>query len=248
MAMNPRLLRPLATGFDPRRIAGLQLWLAGERGVFDADVGGSPSVDGGAVGRWEDQSGNGRHFIQSVANNRPSYLTGANGRNGQPVLQFDGSNDRLTANIATFAQPNTLFLAAQNNIPPSTAPNQQHLIDGNTNRSVFYRSGATGLLFAGNNGPSVNNVWTQGTFRIIGGLFNGASSVMFVDGVASASANPGAGQFGGNGVLLGCAQGTASGFWNGNIAEVLHFNRSLSADERNAVQRYLGRKWGVTIA
>jgi hypothetical protein len=33
-----------------------------------------------------------------------------------------------------------------------------------------------------------------------------------------------------------------------DIAEVLHWNRALSASERSRVERYLGRKWGVTVA
>jgi hypothetical protein len=95
MAMNPRLLVPRATSFDPRSIAGLEAWwdAADASTLFDAATGGSLVANDGDVGRWEDKSGNARHFEQGTAANRPLRKPASiNGRHG---VYFDGNNDLL---------------------------------------------------------------------------------------------------------------------------------------------------------
>ena len=53
----------------PQTIAGLQLWLDATTGLYDAaSGGGAVTTDSAAVARWEDRSGNARHFTQSIAN------------------------------------------------------------------------------------------------------------------------------------------------------------------------------------
>jgi hypothetical protein len=58
MPMNPRLLRPIATGFNPKSIANLGMWL-------DASSDGSLTLNGNTVSEWRDLSGNGRHVAQA---------------------------------------------------------------------------------------------------------------------------------------------------------------------------------------
>ena len=61
--------------FTPATISGLQLWLdaADSSTLFDAITGGNlVTTEGAAVARWADKSGNNRHAIQSVVNNRPT--------------------------------------------------------------------------------------------------------------------------------------------------------------------------------
>jgi len=96
MAMNPRLLRPLASGItDPSLISGLGLWLdaADSTTLFDADTGGSLPAADGAVGRWEDKSGSGRNCTQGTPNNRPIRKVAQ--INGIDAIRFDGTDDRL---------------------------------------------------------------------------------------------------------------------------------------------------------
>jgi hypothetical protein len=84
--MNPRLLRPLATGWTPRKLTNLALWL-------DAADSTTITLNGSSVSQWNDKSGNGRNFSQSSATWQPAYSTSAiNGRN---AVSFDGVNDRI---------------------------------------------------------------------------------------------------------------------------------------------------------
>lgn len=42
---------------------------------------------------------------------------------------------------------------------------------------------------------------------------------------------------------------TGSSEWfNGGIAEIILFDRALKTEERKAVEKYLGQKWGFKIA
>ena len=85
MAMSPRLLRPRATGFNPRNLSGLVAW-------FDADDASTFTLTGTAVGEWRDKSGNGYSVSQSTGNNQPAR-TGTVG--GRACIDFDGTNDYL---------------------------------------------------------------------------------------------------------------------------------------------------------
>ena len=95
MAMNPRLLRPRASGFNPRSISGLALW-------FDANDSSTITTVSGAVSQWNSKVG-GYTATQTTANNRPAYS--ATSFNGKAGVSFDGSNDQLdstyNANLLT---------------------------------------------------------------------------------------------------------------------------------------------------
>jgi hypothetical protein len=72
-------------GFSPSDIPNLALWLdaSDANSFFDATSGGSEvTSDAASVARWEDKSGNARHFTQSTAGERPALAVAAvNGRN-----------------------------------------------------------------------------------------------------------------------------------------------------------------------
>jgi len=85
MAMSPRLLRPVASGFTPRNISGLVAW-------FDADDLSTFTLSGTEVSEWRDKSGNGYAVTQSDSNNRPARTGTVRGR---ATVDFDGSNDFL---------------------------------------------------------------------------------------------------------------------------------------------------------
>ncbi len=98
MPMNPRLLRPRATGFDPKSLAGLVAW-------FDADDVSTFTLTGASsneVSQWRDKSGRGYAVSQGTANNRPRRTGTLRGR---ACVDFDGANDFLAttgAGLATY--------------------------------------------------------------------------------------------------------------------------------------------------
>jgi hypothetical protein len=99
MGMNPRLLRPTASGFDPRRISGLQLWMHAEDAV----------LSGTNVTSWPDRSKRG--FSATVTSGTPTF--GATAINNRPAVKFDGSSSlRINANVFTVGLSSTVSIFA----------------------------------------------------------------------------------------------------------------------------------------
>lgn len=102
--------------FSPFYLPGLSLWLdAADRAtLFDADTAGNLQLtDAAAVGRWEDKSGNARHFIQATAGDRPTLgASGANLVNGLQSVVFNAAleNGAGSAWMSSGAAAASLFL------------------------------------------------------------------------------------------------------------------------------------------
>jgi hypothetical protein len=243
MGMNPRLLRPLASGFDPRRIANIALWL-------DAADATTVSQDGSNnVETWSDKSGNGKTFSQLTPNNRPSYTATLN---GQSVVTFDGSNDQLTnaSNIINFANM-TMFAVGQRNsgsfggyitsMDSSAGGDVSPAILINVTNVAVRGDGTTGALATGSGGffgPSVItgvvNNWAPSLF--LGGTFIQSQAAGGVNSALNVN------------TAIGTYRLQAANYLNGYIAELICYQRVLSTAEQQQVERYLGRKWGLTVA
>jgi hypothetical protein len=240
MAMNNRTLRPRASGFNPKSIAGLQLWL-------DAADASSLTV-GTGVSEWRDKSGQGKHFVQATGNNQPSATTRTIG--GRVAVGFDGTNDSLSCSEAIpNTRPMTFFLVQR--------------IVSKTSFGMSYTSGSGGSTF------EIRQSFNSGGLNVVasGGnnIDNAASDRLGINDVIVLS-YPASGNMAGfvNGATapLGTAPGNSPGlsgthfigqradgfFFNGAIGEIISYNTLLSDTARLAVQAYLGRKWGITIA
>lgn len=256
--MSPRLLRPraaAATGFTPRSIADLGLWL-------DASATSSLTLNGNNVSEWRDLSGNARHYSQSSASAQPSGT--AMTHNGLRVIDFDASNgQQLLGNAAS--------LAATRNVSGLTvfaACKFDATIDPQPRPLVFFQGGGAGTRFA----FGVVNVPSLYGRRL------DADSVVFVsapDFITNPSvftaiadyANSDAFLYSGGSLLasntsfqtngntsdtdsLASAIGSNAGatnVWDGWAGEIVVYRRALSVSERQSVERYLGAKWGITV-
>lgn len=209
-------------------------------GVWTADTASlSPYYqDGDPVGRWQDLSSGANHATQATSSKRPAYKTAV--LNGRPVVRFDGVDDWIAATLA-LTQPYTVYIVAKS----TTALG--YIMDGQATDTAVFQSNsgtvfrvATGIT---NLDQTVANMLTA--FHVIGGVFNGASSVNAYDG-ATITGNAGAGNA--TALTLAANGARASGFVNGDFAEVIVYSRALSATERQKVERYLGRKYGLVVA
>jgi hypothetical protein len=256
MPMNPRLLRPRASGFDPRSISGLFQWFDGSdrATLFDATTGGSAVADNGTVARWEDKSGNARHLTQGTAGNRPTLRPAI--RNGRSVLEYDGANSNLvSASITNDLSSLSIFAVfaqdtlGQNNLGTIWG---NASLPGSGNRTYRIQAGpAMSALFGTNDGRLINLSSATGAFTRVHAFWNGgnnrASDFSFLeDGTARSSLT-----FGTITVTAASASATAVGnkplgsnAWDGYIAEVLVYTRFLSVSERTRVDNWLKAKWG----
>jgi len=215
--MNPRLLRPLATGFNPKSIADLAAW-------YDAQVASSVTIETG-VSEWRDLSGNGRHATQTTGNNQPLRVTEA-AVQGKHVIRFDGSNDSL---VATFSltKPLTIFCAAKFDSTPSN----DTIYDGvtlNTVRLFAATSNTVAAIFAGAqlNSPTVSPGLSDAFFVHEAVFDSGSSSINSVNGTFTATGNAGTAAFGG---LTFGAAGNLLSFGDVSIAEVIVYGRTLTS-------------------
>jgi hypothetical protein len=251
--MNPRLLRPLASGkFDPRTIAGLAAWYDAtvSSSLFDAVSGGSPSVSDGAVMRWEDLSGNNNHLTQpgDVVNDAPLRKVADANTAGKDAVLFDGSNDllRVTSTIAT-GSGGSLFIV--------------HKRQSDNNGGIHSFSGVTpsnhhpflGSFFDGF-ASGTRRSWTQAfsTVRRLYSVVSGTSWVAYINNSAVntvTGVTPAAQQFNvlqtfGAGAYA-ISTGSASNFAHTYICEIVIYSRALLAAEHSAVSNYLIKKWSL---
>lgn len=244
---------------NPASISGLQLWLdaADSSKLFDATTGGSAVAADGGVARWEDKSGNGRHFTQSTIANRPARRS--SGRNGFGTLEFDGSNDRLVGDATVYFNPNVPYTAIIVHVVSETAATYPILFSAKTtggrNNRFFnstdgnyqdYAQGTDGSEFARTRFTSVS----RGTWGAVGFNFTGSSALT----AASFSA-----RFNGAGLTrLDAAAYTANlgnasigsdadiaNHFKGHIAEILIYSKSFTNEEMLVLEEYLRSKWAL---
>lgn len=205
--------------------------------------------DGDSVSTWADQSGNSNDATQATASNQPKYKTGI--INGEPAVLSDGSNDFLDL--------------------PSLG------ISGSDNRHVFIVGRYQTLtlnenrLFQFNDSGSTGTRWTVrlngGNLRIelAGSGYTSGLSVAADMPFIAACALDGT-TLGGHVLRLNGDEESASGTntvnttdsantifdsnqpYDGYIAEIILYNRALSASEVTQIEDYLNRKYHISAA
>lgn len=238
--------------FDPRRISGLSVW-------YDAADSSTITLNGSAVSQWNDKSGNGYHASQSTANNQPAYNT--NTRNGLAVVTFDGSNDSLVT--SSFADGWTAFTSfCVFNVIARAQIGIYILWTRSTDRQravVIYDVSVGApysirghLLNSGTNDYDCATFGNYATWYYMTNQWDGTTSsrtTAFTGRTNGTSrTNTASGSFltsnVANTVLrIGNRSDGTRGI-NCDIGELIVYSSSLSADARDAVERYLKGKWG----
>lgn len=230
MAMNPRLLRPLATGFSPAKLAGLELWL-------DASKASTITLNGSTVSEWRDVRPGATYLTSNTAaGQQPLYV--ASSKNALPGINFGAGQSLSTPTTPvafTFSQPTTFFLVFQ---APTTS-GVYGLFDGLTTRQhVFGNNETQFIMFAGSSATAATIV--SGTFYAAVLIYNGASSSHRLSTKTATTVNPGANAI--NRLQIGSAQGL-----RGDINEFGVLSRAVSDSEAISLLTYLGKKWAITI-
>lgn len=245
--------------FSPADISGLQLWLDATTGLFDATSGGSPvTADGSAVARWEDQSGNGRHFTQSTSLNRPLLKTSI--QNSKNVVRFDGSNDRMIGpNELKFAPPVSIFavISAGPIAAYQTIYGNGTLAGGVQGYGIWVSDisdnlGAFSSQYRDSSTANTNyytaTIPIAGVFFIGNSIITSTKNILYFNNSTEDSQDHLIGTITPNqDVLIGARADGGSFNWhlNGDIAELIIYNSSLSTINRESVRNYLNTKWAI---
>jgi hypothetical protein len=220
---------------------GLNFWLRADDG----------HTSGAA---WTDYAGYGHQMLQPTVASQP--ITDAKGINFNYSLHFDGGNDFLD-NITTRVHPDssTIFvvaagtgLASTRNMLSSGAPN-------GTNGMEFRLGAANSLEYLENDGVSIqsiggSNVFIENRPYIFSGIQSNTANGTAVhynfttDNQGTLPLSPNTPNF----VSIGSRTiGSRAFFWQGNISEVIVYDRVLLDAERQSVSSYLALKYGITL-
>ena len=227
-------------------ISGLRLWL-------DATDNTKLSLSGSNVLSWTDKSSN-AYVFNSVTTNYPTITT----LNSKQAISMVGSSVRFSDTQrmynGTFTLNNnnyTVFVAAKQNSGASSWTDVNYILGASPDfRLVF--GARLGILatFTGSgstwNDTAANIPNYSVTNAFLGGMtVNGSTLIPYYDGSNQNTKTGTTGSI--SGMFIG---DTTAGFtgqcWNGQMGEIIIYDQTLSAYQRQIVESYLATKWGLT--
>ena len=214
------------------------------------------------MGTWSDLSGNGRDATQATAAKKPTYKTGI--LNGRPVVRFDGTDDYL--DVPDFAYTLTGLTVAVVTTGTNTQgrwPFAHYEVNGDQRSwGISHSSESLNKLKVNisADGTTTNLKNYAGSTNINTGshimafIFQTDTLALCVDGATETpvkhqdSTVNSLHDSTGNLTVGAMLNTTAVNFWDADIAEVVMYDRALSAAERRRVEKYLGMKYGVVVS
>lgn len=248
-------------------ISGLTVWLRADVGV---------TTSGSEVTTWADQSGNGNDFVGVAdAGTRPTYNSSSSDLGGQPSIEFAGNGDYFLdtdgESYINGLTEFTLFLVYKSDQTNTDRglwniqnPNESDEIftirydaSGANGGDTFTNVVKTGILnnTATNQLESFSDIQTTNSQIMSLQWDSGTSFDIYVDGILNnpsyASSPPSGTISGADRVIVGKGSKddpfTSNMSWDGQIAEVILYGRSISDSERQSVEDYLSEKYDSAI-
>ncbi|MFT7087211.1 MAG: prepilin-type N-terminal cleavage/methylation domain-containing protein [Rickettsiales bacterium] len=232
-------------------IPGLRLWL--EPSLNDSITGnqaGTNLSDGELVASWNDISGNNIDVSQEINKRQPQFIASA--INGLPAIRFDGVDDVLTNNSGAISNGNnnyTMIAVWQKNAAGGESvifTQDSNGCENGSGAGIMANNNSIGSYGCGadfnyypttlsleENSPHISIVrvdksQTNPTTIYLDGLRQ-ASEASFIGGL--------------NASIIGVGGSPNNGLnFNGDIAEIIVFDRALSPAELSAANKYLSKK------
>lgn len=252
---------PMLSTRGPRHIGvAPALWLSADRGCFTTHDGSTRcQANDAAVGRWEDFSGNGRHYTQASAGNRPTFQL--NVVRGRPAVRFDGANDFLSGvDLSSLTAAEMFIVLKSANDPPggpaqggfwtfgsqdgagSGASRSTHpYSDGN----IYDSFGTTSRKSTGNPTPSLAAWHLYNVISVAGewtSNINGTQHYTTGSNTVGFRTNTAIGVSGESGLA------NLGSFFDGDVAEIALYPAKLSAGQRTIINNYVALRYGITVA
>ncbi len=260
--MKPLLIATLTIGaltcaaqteaaFTSDTVSGMALWLKADEGVI---------ASGNEVDVWADASGSGNDLWAPSTTGRPITATATFGNGTHDVLRFDGIDDVLTLGALPNLpfQDHTAFFVAARTGGASAQGNLFgfDMTGGRAGDGWYYKltAGAINMEsgLGSDYGYKLAALNPNDTFAIGEGRYAGGdnSARLYVNGQLLAEDSAAASAINepaGTAFNIG-AFNTASAYTNflqGDIAEILVFDRALNQTEQETVRAYLQDKYGI---
>lgn len=269
MPMSPRILRPRASGFDPKSINSLAGWYdASDTASLFQNSNGTTAVSAlnDPVGRWSDKSGNARHLTQTTNSQRPSFRPAD--RNGRGVLRMTNSGNTVMATTwnAQLSGGNSIFavIVPRFAIPVAAYRACVRFIFTNVNAMQYESSALASPAASANRFESFANFGgtlfrsvpsaapTQDEWIVAASVVTTSSIALFRNGAAWGAETAASGALSSttSETLLINSDSPGGGAAAGeyDYAEILIYSSSLSASNCRSVNRYLCGKWGIAFS
>jgi len=211
---------------------GLVLWLKADKGII-TDTKGLDSL-------WQDQSGNKTDAFQTTNTLRPSIVK--NDINGRSALRF-GNGTFLNAPSRFPVNSSYTVIVV---MCPQNLNVYGHILSGTSTRYLWL--GGTAYPEFGQNYQSlgVSNYAVPSAFCTIAAVANDSSKLanIYVNGKNGDTATYRVTNSD-SGISIGALWGENT--FEGDIAEILVYNRALNNSELNAADAYLNGKYGINL-
>ena len=220
----------LNQSFSPLNISGLSLWITADTIANDTIIAGNATF-------IEDRSGNGNNVYQNNVSMAPTFIDSISVLNNHAVFRFDGNNVLFMDSTIIVG---TAFIVANWNGGGSLFPEYNGLITQQNNPNDFAifqaEQGTSRLLYNYTmfaiseyqvNGISQINISPLAQYKIISGSTNNLKIF--------------------NNLVIGREGVNNNRTWEGDIAEILIYNRQLNSSEMDSVEFYLYNKYAPPI-
>lgn len=247
LTLNPDSTGALTVTYDVETVSGLTLWLKADSLIGSLN-------DDDDVSLWEDKNGSTRSVASLGAGQNPTLKT--NRINGLPVLRFNSTesdgfistfpiSDILTNSEYTYF---IIFSATSISTDDTDAwRNNALLIDSNGSLGATLRSGTPLVQSYNWDGVSAETTKsiTLSTYNLFTSYHESGNIYSQLNGDTASTAVSGDTDDITGSLTIGGGH-APSGFFNGDIAEIIIYNTSLSATDRTTVQDYLCSKYNLT--
>lgn len=210
--------------------------------------------DGSNISTWKDNN------INAVNKNDATMTTAANQPklyqnafyDSIPGLRFDGNNDYLNFNLSKIVNSNYLiFIVEKRNNILANCIIGGNSFGHNTAIHVGYFDNSPQYIRFAHFGEGTNADFSTPAFKANDQVihtfsFNGSTGKRYSkNGKIIGTVNQLAPLVSNNSVTIGKF---GSGYYNGDLAEIIIFKRSLKTEEIEAVESYLGSKYGISVS
>jgi len=209
----------------PTNISGCMLWLRADMGVETNAAGG--------VTNWLDQSGSGNDAVSMATNIHPPLV--ANIINGKPAVRFSGTDDDYVKFPKLTAIRTVIWVISED----ADASNGRFLLGDQGGNSYHFHRSFGKEIWNGQHAPLAFNGITELNGVEIDGrttLMPTNMAALSVRTSANATANS-----------LSRDRGISGRNWDGDVAELIIYDRVITGAEMNTVYAYLNDKYGLGI-
>jgi hypothetical protein len=201
---------------------------------------GNVQYDGDPIKQWSDKSGNAQHFTANSDAARPTYKVAV--QNGMPGIRLDGTDDLMTAG-STIANLRTVAMVVRYNNAtvikgyggywsPTSGSASEFILANAAGSTSFYDITPADMVYY-KNGTLTNEISANA------GPMNAYTVCVFSGPTAWATYT----------YQIGMDRNQGSGrMIHADYCEIIVLQTELTANQRNQLTRYLGNKWGISVA